>query len=174
MPSSTSQPWPNTCLGRGRPSACKMMGHVMVWKRMISLPIRWMSAGQYFRYRAVVLAPIAQSGNIVGERIQPHVHGMLGIKIDRHAPLDGGAADAQVLQAGPEEIVEHLVASAGRLDEVGVLLDIVDHPLLIFARPEEIGFLVGLFHGTAAVRQQPSLSCISVKKLSQGVQYQPS
>ena len=49
-PSSTSQPWPNTCLGRGNPSACRMMGQMMVWKRMISLPTRCRSAGQNFRY----------------------------------------------------------------------------------------------------------------------------
>ena len=101
MPSSTSQPWPNTCLGRGRPSACKMMGHVDGVETDDLLADQVDVGGPVLPVQAIVLAPIAQGGNIVGERIQPHVHGMLGIKIDRHAPLDGGAADAQVLQAGP-------------------------------------------------------------------------
>ena len=34
---------------------------------------------------------------------------MLGIKIHRHAPGKAGAADAQILQAGLEEVVDHLI-----------------------------------------------------------------
>ena len=45
-PSSSSQPWPNTRLGRGRSRAISMAGHRMVWKRRISLPTMCRSAGQ--------------------------------------------------------------------------------------------------------------------------------
>jgi len=34
-----------------------MMGQMMVWNRTISLPTRWMSAGQYRSKRAGALEP---------------------------------------------------------------------------------------------------------------------
>ena len=47
-PSSSSQPWPYTFLGRGRPRAMRMAGQMMEWKRTISLPTKCTSAGQNF------------------------------------------------------------------------------------------------------------------------------
>ena len=40
-PSSSSQPWPKTCLGRGMPMLISMAGQMMEWKRTISLPTKW-------------------------------------------------------------------------------------------------------------------------------------
>ena len=37
-PSSSSQPWPNTCLGTGSPRLISMAGQMMEWNRTISLP----------------------------------------------------------------------------------------------------------------------------------------
>ena len=76
---------------------------------------------------------------------------MLGVEVHRDAPLDGGTADAQILQAGLEEIVDHFIFAGGGLDEIRMLLDVPDQPVLILAQLEEIGFLAGLFHGAAAV-----------------------
>ena len=47
-PSNTSQPWPKICLGSGMSSILSMIGQIIVWKRMISLPTMCLSAGQYF------------------------------------------------------------------------------------------------------------------------------
>jgi hypothetical protein len=46
-PSSSSQPWPKTFLGSGAPTLISMAGQMMEWKRTISLPTMWTSAGQY-------------------------------------------------------------------------------------------------------------------------------
>ena len=35
-------------LGRGSPTLMSMAGQMMEWKRTISLPTMWTSAGQYF------------------------------------------------------------------------------------------------------------------------------
>ena len=99
----------------------------------------------------VMIGGVAQRGDVVGQRVQPHIHGVLGVEVHRNAPLDGGTADAQILQAGLEEVVDHFVLAGRGLDEIGVLLDILDQPVLILAQLEEIGFLAGLFHGAAAV-----------------------
>ena len=76
---------------------------------------------------------------------------MLGIKINRHAPGEAGAADAQILQAGLEEVVDHLIGAAGGLDEIRMVLDVIDQPVLILAHTEEIAFFGYKLGGTAAV-----------------------
>ena len=100
----------------------------------------------------VMIGGVAQRGDVVGQRVQPYVHGMLGVEVHRDAPLDGGTADAQILQAGLKEIVDHFVLAGRGLDEIRMLLDVPDQPVLILAQLEEIGFLAGLFHRAAAVR----------------------
>ena len=99
----------------------------------------------------VMIGGVAQRGDVVGQRVQPHIHSVLGVEVHRNAPLDGGTADAQILQAGLKEIVDHFIFAGRGLDEIGVLLDILDQPVLILAQLEEIGFLAGLFHGAAAI-----------------------
>ena len=39
----------------------------------------------------------AAEGDIVGQRVQPDVDNVLPVKCDRHAPVEGGTGDAQVL-----------------------------------------------------------------------------
>ena len=95
---------------------------------------------------------IAQGGDVVGQRVDPHIDHMLGIKVHRHAPLEAGAGYAQILQAGLEKIVDHLVGAGSGLDEIGMRLQIVQQPILIFAHAEEVAFLLHGLHGTAAVR----------------------
>ena len=47
-PSSRSHPCPYTFFGIGSPSDMSIAGHIIEWKRTISLPTKWTSAGQYF------------------------------------------------------------------------------------------------------------------------------
>ena len=47
-PSSSSQPWPKTFLGRGRFRLMSMAGQMMEWNLTISLPTKCTSAGQNF------------------------------------------------------------------------------------------------------------------------------
>ena len=102
--------------------------------------------------QAVIVRQIAQRGDVVAQRVDPHVHHVAGIEVHRHAPLEAGAADAQILKAGAQEVVQHLVGARRRLNEVRMGLDVVDDPVLILAHFEEIAFLAGQLHGAAAVR----------------------
>ena len=105
-----------------------------------------------FAEKPVVRRIVAQCGNIIGQRVDPHIHNVSGVKIHRHAPCEAGAAHAQILQAGLEEIVNHFVGAGGGLNEIGMGLDIVDQPILIFAHTEEIAFLLHGLDGRAAIR----------------------
>ena len=52
---------------------------------------------------------IAQEGDVVGQSIQPHIDHMARVKLHWDAPAEGGAGHAQILKAGLEEIVDHLI-----------------------------------------------------------------
>ena len=104
-----------------------------------------------FAEQFIVVGAVAQGGDVVAQRVQPDIHRVLLVEGHGDAPLDGRAADAQVVQARAQEVIEHLVGAGGGLDEVGMLLDVLDQPVLVLAQLEEVAFLPGLFHGTAAV-----------------------
>lgn len=95
---------------------------------------------------AVALLAVAQGGDIVGQRVDPYVDHVLGVKIHRHAPGETGPGDAQVLQSGQQEILQHLVGPLRGLDELGMVLDILDQPGGVLAHTEEIRLLRGLLH----------------------------
>ena len=76
---------------------------------------------------------------------------MLFVKGNRNAPVKGSTSDTQILQALLYEI-NHLVATASRLDKIRMLLDKLKPPILILAHLEEIAFLLHLFYGAMAVR----------------------
>ncbi len=102
--------------------------------------------------QVLILTAVAQCRDVVGQRIQPHIYRVLGVKVHRNAPLDGGTADAQVIQAGLEEIIDHFVGTAGRLNELRMIVDILNQPILIFVQLKEIAFFPRLFHRPSTVR----------------------
>ena len=75
---------------------------------------------------------------------------MARIKIDRHAPAEAGAGDAEVFEARIDEVVDHFVDPAPGLQEVGVFQQVL-HPVGVFAEPEEVGLFLGVLHLPAAV-----------------------
>ncbi len=71
---------------------------------------------------AVAVAVITDSGDVVGQRIQPYVGNVLRIKVYRDSPAEGGSGYTEILQSRKEEVVHHLVLSGNRLDELGWVL----------------------------------------------------
>ena len=100
---------------------------------------------------AAAVGVVAQGGDIVGEGVQPDIDHMAVVKAHRDAPLEGGTGDAEVLQAGFQEVVDHFLFPGLGDDEVGVFLDVLHEPVLVFAHPEEVGLLLGGLDGAAAV-----------------------
>ena len=100
----------------------------------------------------IVIAVIlkAQGGHVVKEGIDPHVDHVARVKVHGHAPGEAGPGDAQVLQAGLDEVVDHFVDPAPGLQEIRVFKQVL-HPVGILGEPEEIGFLLRVLDLPAAV-----------------------
>ncbi len=98
----------------------------------------------------VAVVVIAQGGDIVAEGVHPHIDYVLGIEVHRNAPGEAGAGDAQILQAGVQEVLHHLVDAATGLEEVGVLQQIPDL-VGVLAQAEKVGLLLRVLHLPAAV-----------------------
>ena len=59
----------------------------------------------------IIVGEEAELGQIVQNGIEPNIDHMFVVKIHRHAPLEGAAADAEVLKARKQEVIEHLLGA---------------------------------------------------------------
>ena len=76
----------------------------------------------------------------------------LGSKSHRNTPGEGSTGYAQILQSGEQEVVHHLVLTGNGLNELGMLINVLDQFVCIFAHAEEISLLLSRLYDTAAVR----------------------
>ncbi len=102
--------------------------------------------------RAVSLRVIADARDVIGQRVQPHIHHMPRVKVHGNPPLKRCPGHTQVLQSRQQEIVHHLIFTRHRLNKFRMLVDMSDEPVRIFAHTEKIGLFPGRFHLPAAVR----------------------
>ena len=100
----------------------------------------------------VAVRVVAAERDIVGQRVEPDVDNVTRVKIDRDAPGERGTGNAQVLKTGLQEVVDHLVLAALRLDELRMLLDVLHQAVGVLAHLEEVCFLLGVHARAAAVR----------------------
>ena len=94
---------------------------------------------------------VAKPRDIVGERVQPHVHDVFFVKVHGHAPSEGYAGNAKILQAFQKEIVHHFVLSRYGLNELGVCVDMLDQTVGVFAHFEKVRFFLGGLYFPATV-----------------------
>ena len=94
---------------------------------------------------------IPDGGNIVDQRIQPDVSHVAGVKGHGDSPRKGGTGHAQILQSCLEEIVDHFLLAALRLDEVRMLIKVGHESVGVPAHAEEVRLLAGALDGSAAV-----------------------
>ena len=102
--------------------------------------------------RAVSVAVVTDSGDIVGERVQPHINHMFRIEIHGNSPFKGSSGHTEILKSRKQEIVHHLVLAGFRLDEFRMILDILDQAVRIFAHLKEIRLLLCGNAGASAIR----------------------
>ena len=102
--------------------------------------------------RAVPVTVIADTGDIVGQRIQPYIHHVPVVKIHRNAPFKGTSGHAKILQPRQKEIVHHLIFAGYRLDKFRMLINMFDQPIRILAHLEKVCLLPCGLHFPAAVR----------------------
>ena len=93
---------------------------------------------------------VAEGGEVVEERVHPDVDDVARVKVDGDAPLEAGAGDAEVLQAGVYEVLYHLIDAAGGLQE-GAGEQQLAHLFSVLGEAEEIGLLLGVLDLAAAV-----------------------
>ena len=101
----------------------------------------------------VVVIPVvveAEGGAVVEQRVHPHIDHVAGVEVHGDAPLEAGAGDAQILQAGLDEVVHHLVHAGAGLEEIGVLQQMPD-TVGVLAQAEEVRLLLGVLDLAAAV-----------------------
>ena len=92
----------------------------------------------------------AESGAVVEQRIDPDIDDVAGVEVHRNAPGEARAGNAQILKAGLDEVVHHLVHAAGGLEEICVLEQVL-HAVGVLAQLEEVGLLFSVLHLTPAV-----------------------
>ena len=99
----------------------------------------------------VLFVQEAQRGGVVEQCVHPDIDHMAWVKVHGDAPFEARARDAEILQTGVDEILDHLVDAAARLEEIGVQQQIA-HGLCVLGKTEEIGFLLGGLALAATVR----------------------
>ena len=92
----------------------------------------------------------ARRRDIIRQRVEPDIDYMLFVAGHGDAPVEGGARDAEVVEALLDE-AHHLVFARRRADEVGIRLDMGQEPVGVVRELEEIRLLRDLFHGAVAI-----------------------
>ena len=105
---------------------------------------------------------VADAGEVVGQRVDPHVHDVVGVVGHRHTPFEAGARDREVIES-PLDEADHLVAPAVGQHEIGVLVVEREQPVLPRREPEEVARLLDPFDRRAAGR-------LAVDQLGLGVE----
>ena len=101
---------------------------------------------------AVSVTVITDSGDVVGQCVQPYVGNVLRIEGYRDSPGEGGSGYTEILQSRKKEVVHHLVLSGNRLDELRMGVDIINQSRCIFAHFEEICLFFCRCNRASAVR----------------------
>mmetsp|Transcript_10281 Transcript_10281/g.24116 ORF Transcript_10281/g.24116 Transcript_10281/m.24116 type:complete len:538 (+) Transcript_10281:1121-2734(+) len=102
------------------------------------------------------VGPIA-AGDVVGERIEPHVHHVLlrrlqlGVLRDRDPPVERRTGHAEITQRFAE-LGQDLILAVRGLDEVRVLLDVSQQRFLVLGHAEEVALLRHLLQRLSARR----------------------
>ena len=98
----------------------------------------------------IVVGAVAHGGDIIGQRVQPHIHNVLGVKVHGDSPGKAGAGNTQVVQTALDEL-DHLVFAAFGLNEVRLVLIQLEELVRIVGKAEEISFLLRPLDLAAAV-----------------------
>ena len=94
---------------------------------------------------------ITESGNVVGQRVEPNVNYVLVVKVNGNTPFERGTGNAKVLQSCLEEVVDHFLFAKLGLNEIGVFLDVLHQAICVFAHSELISFFACHVDRSAAV-----------------------
>ena len=83
---------------------------------------------------------VARRGDVVRERVEPHVRHVLGVPGDRDPPPEGRPRDREVLEAPPDH-GQHLVAAALGLYGLRMRLVVLEEAVPVGGEAEEVVLL---------------------------------
>lgn len=97
---------------------------------------------------------VIDSGQIVGEGIDPHIHNVLVTKSfwNTDAPRKGGSTDGQVSEGIRRQSAQNVVSVLLGSDKVWVVLDVLDEPIGVGRHLEEVGFFLNPLEGKSRGR----------------------
>ena len=101
-------------------------------------------------------------GDVVGQRIDPHIHDVLVVAGHADAPVERGARDRQILQAAAHE-ARDLVQPLLRQHEGRIVLVKVDQLLLVSGEAEEIALLLHPLDRRAGLGGDPDLVLVEMR-----------
>ena len=127
----------------------------------MSLPITCRSARPEALELRAVLVGKADAGDVIGQRVDPHIHDVLVAAGHAHAPVEGGARDRQVLQAAAHE-ARHLVQALLRQHVIRLLVEL-QQLVRIGRQPEEIALLLHPFDRRAGLGGNAHLLLVQVR-----------
>ena len=99
---------------------------------------------------AFVRRSVSDRGDVVCQRVQPHVDHVLGIVRHRNAPGKRGAADGEITQSGAHER-HHLVPPGLGANEIGLLGVQLQQLVLKRRKPEEVILFLHRFGRASAL-----------------------
>jgi hypothetical protein len=120
-----------------------------------------------------VVTAVAERGDVVQERIDPHVRDVAVGERERHAPREVGARDREVLEATLHE-GDDFVAPRVRLHELGIRRVELEQPLAELRELEEPVVLADVLDLASALRAHAALELLLGPERLVGTQYQPS
>jgi hypothetical protein len=100
---------------------------------------------------AVIGLEITQSGDVVGQSIEPDIDDVARCLFDGDTPIKGGAGNAEIVEAWLDEIVHHLGLATFRGDEFWILIVKSQQILHVFVTAEEIRRLAFFFARPSAL-----------------------
>ena len=124
----------------------------------------------------LLVAAVADGGDVIQQCIEPDVDGELRIKRDRNAPILSNTADVNVLKAALD-VGQHLITATLRLDKVRILL-VEAQQLILELRLREVVARLAATHRRHLCdrdrRRRDSAISFSVLNDSHPSQYSPS
>src|SRR3989339_687175 len=102
----------------------------------------------------IVRVRISGTGEVVDERVEPHVDALTFVAGDWNAPLHAGSGNGNVRHE-ITDVREHLVAPRLRTDELRMLSDMLQENIAIFRQTEKIIFLLDRFRSGLVQRALP-------------------
>ena len=120
--------------------------NILTYKMHICRPVLLISV------TAVTISIISKTRDIVRKCINPHIYDMSFVKVNRYAPLKRTSRYTQILKSWKKEVVDHLVLSGNRLNEIRMSVDILKKSVSILAHLEEVSFFLRWSNLSATVR----------------------